>query len=67
MRSLFQEWLASEFGVAEAEEEFRIQLLRYFGGDRIRPPDVAELLRSRIARCEARQSLARVIGTARHF
>jgi hypothetical protein len=61
MKSVFQEWLAAEFSVAEAEHRFRLELLQYDYGERRQPPDVAALLRARVMRHETRAFLVRVI------
>ncbi|MBC5764966.1 hypothetical protein [Ramlibacter albus] len=61
MKSVFQEWLAAEFAVAEAERRFRLELLQYDYGERRMPPEVASLLRARVVRHEARAFLERVI------
>ena len=61
MRSVFQEWLAAEFAVAEAERQFNLERLQYDYGERRRPPDVAGLIRARVLRHETRAFLARVM------
>ena len=61
MKSVFQEWLAAEFAVAEAESRFRLELLQYDHGERRHPPEVAALLRARVLRHETRTFLARVM------
>lgn len=64
MKSVFQEWLAAEFAVAEAERQFRLELRQYDWGERRVPPDVGALLRARVLRHEARAFLERVIPVA---
>jgi hypothetical protein len=61
MRSVFQEWLAAEFAVAEAERRFRLELLQYDYRERREPPGVAALIRARVLRHEARAFLMRVM------
>lgn len=61
MRSVFQEWLAAEFAVADAERQFRLEWLQYDFGERRHPPEVGALIRARVLRREARNFLARVM------
>jgi hypothetical protein len=61
MRSVFQEWLAAEFAVADAERLFRLELLLYKFGECARPPETGPLIRARVVRHEARAFLERVM------
>ena len=61
MRSVFQEWLAAEFAVAEAEHQFRLEMRDHLHGHRRCAPETAPLIRAHVLRHETRAFLARVM------
>lgn len=64
MRTVFEEWLAAEFQVAQAEATFRAELDDYEAGERTYPPSVERVLSARVLRHEVRTLLSRSV--ARH-
>lgn len=64
MKTVFQQWLAAEFGVAQARCRLAEGLRLYHGGRSTRPPEVATLIQAHVTRHEARALLARVLRTS---
>lgn len=61
MRSVFDTWLAAEFELAEAELRWREALRASQQGRSHEAPPVAEVLRCRVLRHEARKLLQEVL------
>jgi len=64
MKTVFQQWLSAEFGVAEAHRRLGQGMRLYHGGRSTRPPEVATLMHAHVTRYEARALLARVLRTS---
>ena len=65
MKTVFQQWLSAEFGVAEAQRRLDEGMRLYHAGRSTRPPEVAALIQAHVTRHEARALLARVVRTSR--
>lgn len=63
MKTVFQQWLSAEFGVAEAHRRLGQGMRLYHAGRSVRPPEVATLIQAHVTRHEARALLARVLRT----
>jgi hypothetical protein len=61
MKTVFQQWLSAEFGVAEAQRLLGQGFRVYHAGRSARPPEVATLIQAHVTRHEARALLARVL------